>query len=117
MTRAEWKAFMHSLRSDARAFKAAHGGHPCFARYFIHNGKEWTITRRLDAGWTTHTRTSRIDAQTPRRPFFAVMDEMRQIIAQYRAAPWMRDSRKRALRLCLKDLAAYRNGTGWKAAA
>lgn len=57
MTRDEWKALSHSIRADARAFKEAHGGYPCFVRHFMHNGAEWTITRYRDfPKWRTYMR-------------------------------------------------------------
>ena len=40
MHRAEWKAFHHAIRHDARAFREIHGGYPCFTRRLTHNGEE-----------------------------------------------------------------------------
>ena len=39
MQRVEWKAFHHSIRHDARAFRDSHGGFPCFTRRLVHNGE------------------------------------------------------------------------------
>lgn len=50
MHRAEWKAFHHSIRQDARAFRESHGGFPCFTRRFVHNGEEWSFTRARNDG-------------------------------------------------------------------
>lgn len=65
MNRNTWNALHHSIRADARAFKAKHGGFPCFAGRFTHNGTEWTILRSLDRGatWATRIHASRIVRQ------------------------------------------------------
>jgi len=72
MTRDEWKVLHHSIRKDARDFKAQHGGYPCFGRRFHHNGTEWTLMRVLDRGtrytggktaWATRVHASRIVRQ------------------------------------------------------
>lgn len=53
MQRAEWKAFHHSIRQDARTFRNSHGGFPCFTRRFFHNGEEWSFTRARNDGVLT----------------------------------------------------------------
>ena len=108
MNRAEWYKKQHEIRASARSFRKLHGGHPNFADYFIHDGIEWIIIRRLDRTWSTHIRPTRIDEQTVNRPMAAIMTEAQGYRADIRRAPWMAEQRKRAIRLALKDIAAYR---------
>jgi hypothetical protein len=48
MTRAEWKAFHHSIRADVRALRLQYGGWPCFSRVFHNGAQRWHFERSVD---------------------------------------------------------------------
>lgn len=116
MTRDEWKAFDHALRSDARAFKAKHGGNPCFRRYFLHNGIEWAVTRYRDwRDWKTYARPSIIR----RRPIASLIHAELDCAAEFRRKARTEASLgKRGARVSIKCAREWRieHETGWLAA-
>ena len=111
MTREEWKALSHSIRADARAFKDAHGGYPCFVRHFMHNGKEYWIKRvRLDGRrWCTRLNTTLL-GQRPLGFFVGrCFAEILELNRDCRAT-WKRRSVKRAIRLTIEESRLHRIG-------
>jgi len=110
MTRDEWKAFDHSIRADARAFREKHGGYPCFTRHIQHNGEEWSYTRARNDGtrWTTHLRKSVI-RERPRAALIA--DELATAADHrhsLRRAPWTATPHKRGCRLAIRIAREWR---------
>jgi hypothetical protein len=91
MNRAEWKAFYHSIRHDAWAFRESHGGYPCFSftRRLTHNGEEWSFTRvRNDGGpWISYLRKSVIRERTWREKHASEMNDLPHCHRKLRASP------------------------------
>lgn len=119
MTREQWKAFQHSIRADARAFKAQHGGSPAFRRSFQHNGAEWVTTRYHDFNhWQTYTRAAMIR----QRPLASLIHAELDCAAEYRrkanAQPWAASTSRRGARLSIQCAREWRKEgqTGWFAA-
>jgi hypothetical protein len=92
MHRAEWKAFHHAIRHDARAFREIHGGYPCFTRRLTHNGEEWSFTRvRNDSGrWASYLRKSLIRERTWRENHASEMNDLPRWHRKLRREPWNR---------------------------
>ena len=104
MTRDEWNALHHTIRADARAFKAKHGGGPCFGRHFMHRGAEILLRRAFWAPGvfkTDVTQSAIIDRPKMQRHAQAMTwaadyrKEARQI--------WKRETAKRAHRATIEE--------------
>ena len=100
MNRTEWKAFCHSLRADARAFAAKHGGYPTMTRHFSHEGEEWSFTRlRSDNGrWVSYIRKSLIRERSLMERVMSELNDAPFYRAAMRQRPWASDFHKRGLR-------------------
>jgi hypothetical protein len=116
MNRDQWKAFQHSIRIEAHAFKAHHGGHPAFRRSFTHNGAEWIMTRYHDFNrWQTYTRAAVIR----QRPLASLIHAELDCAAEYRrkakAQPWGEITSRKGARLSIKCAREWRleGQTGW----
>ena len=104
MHSAEWKAFHHSIRYEARAFRESHGGFPCFTRRFVHNGEEWSFTRSRDDGrrWTRHLRKSLIRERGWREHHASEMNDLPHWHRKLRREPWTRTACRRAIRTAVR---------------
>lgn len=104
MQRAEWKAFHHSIRLDARAFRDSHGGFPCFTRRLVHNGEEWSFTRaRNDGrGWTSHLRKSLIRERGWREHHASEMNDLPHWHRKLQREPWTRTACRWAIRTAVR---------------
>jgi len=113
MHRAEWKAFHHSIRHDAWAFRESHGGYPSFTRRLIHNGEEWSFTRvRNDGGrWISYLRKSLIRERTWRENHASEMNDLPHWHRKLRREPWTRAACHRGIR------GAVRCAREWRTAA
>ena len=120
MTRTEWKAFHHALRANARAFREQHGGYPCMSARLEHNGREWTMTRKLNdrvpprhAGWITRLETSLLRQRPAMALHAAALDEAATYRDVARRQPWHAELPKRAAHTTLAEAAEIRAGGGW----
>lgn len=94
----------HTIRADARAFKAKHGGGPCFGRYFMHQGAEILLRRAFMAPgvFQTDVRQSAIID----RPKMQLHAHAMIWAADYRKEArqiWKRETAKRAHRAMIEE--------------
>ncbi len=110
MNREEWKAFMQSLRADARAFKAIHGGGPCFGRTFNHNGAEILVRRAWyhPGKWMTDIRAATIIDRPLMQRHAAALNWAGDFRRQAKRNPWDTYRDIRGARLSLADCRALR---------
>lgn len=112
-TRAEWSAFHHKIRADARAFNLRYGGFECIRRSFSHDGREHVFTRYRDYPnrSISHMRAA-IIRERPRATL--VHDELNtaaEYRAKLRAQKWNKVIYRRAIRLSLECARAWRLAT------
>lgn len=115
MNRTEWKAFHHSIRADARAFRESHGGYPCFTRHLTHNGEEWSFTRARNEGirWTSHLRKSLIRQRAWRGLSARALNECREYHDDYKRSWKSKHMSRRAIRSAVEEARAIREHSGW----
>ncbi|HMT45502.1 MAG TPA: hypothetical protein PKE59_00140 [Novosphingobium sp.] len=104
MNRTEWKAFHHSIRADARAFRESHGGYPCFTRHLQHNDEEWSFTRARNDGirWTSNLRKSLIRQRPTGGKIADELDTAQDHRRAMRRAPWTATTHKRGIRIAIR---------------
>jgi hypothetical protein len=97
MHRAEWKAFHHSIRHDAWAFRESHGGYPSFTRV------------RNDGGrWISYLRKSVIRERPWRENHASEMNDLPHWHGKLRREPWNRVSCRRAIRTAVRCAREWR---------
>lgn len=120
MTRDEWKAFHHAIRSHARSFQATHGGYPCFRAYFQHNGAEITFTRYQDyrPEWLSYMRASEIRQRPVASHIHAELDCAAAFRIKAKQFWHTAYTHKRGAHLAIKCARAWRleRTSGWHAA-
>lgn len=110
MTRDEWKTAYSEIRRDARAFREAHGGYPCFAKYFNANGREWELVRSRSDGtnWRTDLRPSVYRKRSWQSLHAVEMQDARRNIAEATRNGYRRHIALGSARLALAAAAIYR---------
>ena len=113
-TRAEWKAFHHSIRHDARSLCAQRSGYPCVTRCLIHNGQEWSFTRCKDVGlrWTSYLRKSVIRERPWRENHASEMNDLPHYHRRAQREPSHRARMRGAIRITLKMARVWREDAG-----
>ena len=112
MNRSEWKAFHHAIRADARAFKAKHGGGPCFGRTFTHNGVEYLLRRAWysPGKWMTDLRAAAIIDRPPSNRHACALSWAGDFRREAKRTPWDKYRSRRAWQVSIDDCRAIRIG-------
>lgn len=113
-TRAEWKAFHHAIRHDARTLCTLRTGYPCITRRLVHNGQEWSFSRCKGDGlrWTSYLRKSLIRERHWRENHAAEMNDLPHYHRRAQREPHHRVRMRRAISLTIKTARAWREDAG-----